>query len=552
MSDFSHVDDYPDVPVSVAATSTTLMTGEWRSVRPVLVERLAPCSAGCPAGNLFPSFAAEIAAGRVADAFTTAIERNPFPRITGRVCPRFCEQECNLASRLGVEAVSIRALERWMGDETAHLPYPQPIDETGLRVAVVGSGPAGLSAAFFLRYRGHRVTVFDRKQRAGGMLRYGIPEYRLPSAIVDDEIERLTNMGVEFRTGWTLGVDATLEELDAEFDGVFVATGAWNHRPMNIEGESLMEPGLAFLEEAGRGSARLVGERCAVVGGGNTAMDVARVLGKMGAEVTVLYRRTASEMPAIAEEYENAVAEGTVFRWLSMPRSVSKDGAELAVSVENMHLGDPDASGRSSPEPTGEFSELRFDAVFSAIGETADTSVFPAEAVDEAGWLAVGEDGTVANSKVLAGGDLISGPATVVEAIASGRMAARAIDRRLGFGHLWPNERDAETVGASEVNPAYAVRHARVADHTTWGVGLFDEETATISGAEALSEIERCLSCGHCNACGTCFVFCPDGAIKWDDGPVLDLQFCKGCGICVTECPGHVVILVNEREATSV
>jgi 2-oxoacid:acceptor oxidoreductase delta subunit (pyruvate/2-ketoisovalerate family) len=314
----------------------------------------------------------------------------------------------------------------------------------------------------------------------------------------------------------------------------------------------LLEPGLAFLSEASRDEANLPGKRCAVIGGGNTAMDVARVLGKLGAQVTVLYRRTDAEMPAIREEYEHAVADGVAFRWLTLPRSVVKERGELVVTVEKMQLGEPDESGRRRPEPTGVTETLRFDGVFSATGETADTTPFPDRLKDPNGWLTVDQDGATRDPLVYAGGDLATGPATVIEAIVAGRRAARAIDHQLGFDDFWPEDDPAETVGAADVNPTYLPHHPRASDPAAMTPAPFAEESLTLSEAEVLREIERCMSCGHCNTCGTCFVFCPDGAITWDNGPVIDYEFCKGCGICVAECPGHAMILVNEREVSHV
>ena len=548
MSGLEHVDEYPEIPVSLASTRTALKTGAWRSVRPVLSERAAPCSLGCPAGIGIPAYLHDIKAGNSSAAFAALIERNPFPRITGRVCPHRCEEACNIAASTGDEALSIRAIERWLGDATAHVAFPKPDASTGKRVAVVGSGPAGLSAAFYLRRSGHHVTVFERRSQAGGVLRYAIPEYRLPSEVVDGELERLVAMGIVFRTGVALGVDITLEDLETSHAAVFIATGAWQQQPLPIDGAGLLQPGLAFLEAVNRGEASLPGEHCAVVGAGNTAMDVARVLRKLGADVTVLYRRTVAEMPAIQEEYEQAVAEGVAFEWLTLPRAIREADGALIATLEAMRLGEPDASGRRRPEPTGALRELRFDGIFAATGERADLTPLPAALRGENGWIDVDGDGATSDPLVFAGGDLATGPATVIEAIVAGRRAARAIDVQLGFGDGWHMEDATEAVGATEVNPTYVAHHARANDHEALVADPFAEERVTLTDAEAIEEIERCLSCGHCNDCRTCFVFCPDGAITWDHGPVIDDEFCKGCGICVTECPGHAMILVNERE----
>ena len=551
MSGLEHVDDYPEIPVSLASTSTILKTGAWRSVRPIFTNRMAPCSASCPAGIGIPAYIDDVRQGKLEAAYAAVTARNPFPRITGRVCPHMCEDRCNLAITTGEESISIRSIERWLGDAGSDLPDPIADEDTGKRIGVVGSGPAGMAAAYYLRRTGHEVAVFDRRPQPGGILRYGIPEYRLPSSVVDAEIARLEEMGIEFRNNVALGTDFTLEDLEAAYAAVFIATGAWQENPIGIEGESLLEPGLEFLEAANRGTADPPGPRCAVIGGGNVAMDVARMLRRLGSDVSVLYRRTANEMPAIREEYEHAVADGVHFHWLVMPRVVEKDGDRLRVTVEEMWLGEPDQSGRLRPEPTGVTCEMHFDGVFSAIGESADTSVFPPRLTNEAGWLDLGESGETVDQMVFAGGDLATGPATVIEAIVAGRRAARAIDERLGFGGAWPPEVALEVVPPKDINLTYMPHHDRSDDHSTTTAAPFAEETETLSEAEILEEIDRCLSCGFCNNCGTCFVFCPDGAIIWDDGPRVDHEFCKGCGICVAECPGHVMVLVNEREVSS-
>lgn len=552
MNRLGHVDDYPEIPVSLAPTSALLKTGAWRSVRPVIAKRTAPCTADCPAAIDIPAYLDALREHRIEDALASFMAHNPFPRITGRVCPHFCEAGCNLAVAGDEEPVSIRSIERWLGDQTADLPHPQPSEETGKHVAVVGAGPAGMAAAFYLRRSGHKVTVFERREQPGGMMRHGIPEYRLPTSIVDEEVARLEAMGVEFRTGVALGTDFTLEDLEAAYAAVFLATGAGKERRSGIRGESLLEPGLPFLEATKRDLATLPGEQCAVIGGGNTAMDVARVLRRMGARVTVLYRRTVDEMPAIAEEFQRAAADGVIFEWLVLPRSVEKLGDELLVTVEHMRLGEPDQSGRRAPEPTGVFREMRFHGIFSATGERADLTPFPERMRDSEGWLDVDAGGATKAPFVYAGGDLATGPATVVEAIVAGRSAAHAVDKHLGLAHLWPEEEPVDTVTPAEVNPTYMPRHDRSDDHEVEMVTRFGEETRTLNETEAAAEIERCLSCGHCNACGTCFVFCPDGAIIWDEGPRIDHEFCKGCGICVVECPGHVMVLVNEREVSNV
>ena len=549
----SHVDDYPEIPVSLRSTVGVLQTGAWRNLRPVLTRRTAPCTAACPAGVPVPHYLDLLARGRVAEAVDLFHLSNPFPRITGRVCPHPCESECNRAHHDG--AVSIRALERHLGDATDSLPRPTAGLDSGHTVAVVGSGPAGLSAAHYLRREGHAVIVHERRELPGGLLRYGIPDYRLPDPVVDAEISALRDMGVEFRTGVSLGSDITLAGLENEYEAVFVAIGAWSERWAGIDGEEAMVPGLDFLNSVAMGETTLPGRHCAVVGGGNTAMDVARVLLRLGADAAVLYRRTEDEMPAIAEEYERAAEDGVRFEFLSLPVAATRVNGEIQLTVAEMRLGPADESGRHRPEPTGVTHTETYDAVFTAIGESADLAAFPTAMVSDDGWLQVAPDGQTTHETVYVGGDLSHGPETVIAAIADGRRAAAAIHGRLNPGAApppWSPAVPEEVVGHKEVNGATVsssgaihLPHMEPAERIAAG---FVEEAATIAAAAALAEVERCYSCGHCNSCGVCFTFCPDVAIAWDDGPTFDLNVCKGCGICATECPGSAIINVPEKE----
>lgn len=553
MSNMDHVDKYPELPISLIPTLGTVKTGEWRNMKPLMMEKASPCTEKCPAAVLIPHYFKHLAEGRVEEAYRVMSLRNPFPAVTGRICPHFCESGCNRQEH--DSSLSIRTVERYLGDASKKIPHPRPQMETGKKIAVVGSGPAGMAAAYYLRVTGHQVVVFEKFEKAGGILRYGIPDYRLPEEVVDREIEKLQEMGIEFKFGVEFGKGLTLDKLKEEFSAVFMATGAWKERGMGVEGEELVQEGLPFLVRVAQGEHTLPGKRCAVIGGGNTAMDVARVLRRMGADVVVLYRRTEAEMPAIREEIEKAQEDGIEFHFLTLPKVVAKNGEGLEVIIEKMKLGEADDSGRRRPVATGETYAESFDALYTAIGELAELKDFPEGLKNQDGWLQVEKSTTTKDEKVFAGGDLVTGPATVVEAIAWGRKAAQAINERVG-GEMpvpeWLKNMSPDLVEAKETNAAYFPKTPRKESHEKAPEerlkGGFREDSATVTEEEMKAEVERCFSCGHCNECGTCLIFCPDVSIQWGPGPIFVYDYCKGCGVCAEECPGHVISFVKEEK----
>ena len=381
----------------------------------------------------------------------------PLPAITGRVCPHFCETACNRDPYDG--PLAIRSLERYLGDAAADLALGGPEEATGKSVAVVGSGPAGLSAAYYLRRSGHEVVVYEKRDRPGGLLRYGIPEYRLPEAVVDAEVARLEALGIEFRTGVALGEGLGLEDLKEAHDAVVVATGAWEGQPMGMPGESLLEAGLEYLEQVARGRVALPGpalrrdrRRQHRHGRGPGAAPP----GRRGHRALPAHRRRDAG-------HRRGVRRGRARRGglrVPQPAAGGGQGGGGAAPHGGAHApGPPDASGRARPEPTGATVDLRFDAVFKAIGEKADLAPFPdALRTGPGGWLAVGAGGSTGDPAVFVGGDLATGPATVVAAIGRGREAADAVNARLGGGYrlpAWVRDEAAEVVASGEVNPAY-------------------------------------------------------------------------------------------------
>jgi|Deesub1362B_J571_1020462.scaffolds.fasta_scaffold00008_316 putative selenate reductase YgfK subunit len=548
---FKKLQDYPDIPVSTATTRYN-KTGSWRNLRPIIKDKAAPCSKACPTNTLIPQYFNAFIDEDITNAGRILTLHNPFPSITGRVCPAFCQTGCN--RRKLDERISIREIERVVGD--AYLPYKaeqKPEKEIDKRIAVVGAGPAGLTCAFYLRKMGYKVKVFEKEERAGGVLRYGIPEYRLPKEILDKEIEVLDNMGIEFEYGKTLGKDITVESLKEKFDAVFIGIGAHVEKRMRIEGEEYFLSGARFLKEVALGKKEPPGKKIAVVGGGNVAMDVVRTLLRLGAEPLILYRRTENEMPALKEEIEKAKEDGIEFKFLTVPVKAKQKDGKIVVTNIKMKLGEPDKSGRRRPVPVegSEYDEI-YDAVITAIGEESDRSCVPEGILGEDGWVyADKKTGATRIEGVFAGGDFVQGPSTVVEAFGWGRKSAEAIDRYLrgeDIGKVKPPERtvsfmlvqmeyfeEKNALKPRELTPKQRIKSLDI------------EENPGFTKEEALEESLRCFSCGVCNSCGICYSYCPDAAILWKNNkPEVDYDYCKGCGLCAKECPRGIIAMEQE------
>ena len=490
----------------------------------------APCVNNCPAGVNVQGYVQLVGQGKYQEALSLIMERLPLPGVLGRVCPHPCESECR---RMEVDrAVAIRELKRFAADQVAPGELPvAPIEERAEKVAVIGSGPAGLTVAYYLRLKGYRVTLFEAFDRLGGMLRAGIPDYRLPPDILDREIEHLLAHGIEARTGVRFGEDLTLEDLEkAGFGAVYLGIGAHGSLSLNIPGEEGPDgivDAVAFLREANFGRAERPGNRVAVVGGGNVAVDAARVALRLGAEaVTVVYRRSQQEMPAYAEEVEGAGKEGIRFEYLSAPvRIVSKNGRVTGLECIRTELGAPDASGRRRPVPVaGSEYVVDCDAVIPAIGQRTDNAWADREPAIQ--WtrrqtLAVNPvTFQTSIAHVFAGGDAVTGPATVIEAVAAGHRAVEAIDRYLNGQDLEAHaDRPADdTTPASdwaeipeETVPAPRARSAQLA--VAERVGSFAEVDAGLSEDQARQEAARCLNCGVCCECMACVKACEAVAI---------------------------------------
>jgi NADPH-dependent glutamate synthase beta subunit-like oxidoreductase len=546
-------------------------TGSWRTQRPVYVDLLPPCNHACPAGENIQQWLYHAEEGPASGGYEAAwrqiMQDNPLPAIMGRVCYRPCETACNRAQ---LDApVGINSVERFLGDEAIRQGWTVPVTapDSGKRVLIVGAGPSGLSAAYHLRLLGHQVTLRDSAVWAGGMMRFGIPAYRLPRDILDAEVGRILAMGVTWEGGQQV-TDLEAAMAEGGFDAAFLAVGAQLGKHAYIPaGDSARILDAVTLLHSMEGAERpQLGRRVAVYGGGNTAMDAARTARRLGAtDAVVVYRRTEDRMPAHPIEVEEAADEGVRMMWLSTIARAD----EGKLSIEKMKL---DETG--FPQPTGEYTELEADTVVLALGQEAELSLLDGVTgvSISGGVVQVGPDLMTGHPGIFAGGDMVPAERTVTVAIGHGKKAARAIDAFLrdkaGNGHLSPPA-DGKAA-AARVTPAATTPAPRLADFSrlnTWyysdapatirpqlnaarRISTFDEVTGGLDESTALFEARRCMSCGNCFECDNCYGVCPDNAVI-NLGPgrryEIDLDYCKGCGICAAECPCGAIDMVGEQ-----
>jgi len=522
-------------------------TGTWRTERPVYLDRRPPCSAACPAGEQIQSWLYEAEDGGYERAWRRLVADNPFPAVLGRVCYHPCETACNRAQL--DEAVGINSVERFLGDEALAQGWslPEPLPDTGRRVLVVGGGPSGLSAAYHLRLLGHAVTICDAGAALGGMMRFGIPAFRLPRDVLDAELDRLLALGISVRLGYR-STDLAADLAEGGFDAAFVAVGAQLSRRAYIPaGQSArVLDALSLLAGVEHGERPRLGRRVVVYGGGNTAMDAARTARRLGAEeALVVYRRTREVMPAADVEVAEALGEGVQLRWLSTVTHV--DGGRL--TLERMRL---DESGK--PVPTGEFEDIEGDALVLALGQEVDHSLLDGlpEVVVRDGVVEVDQDMMTGRPGVFAGGDMVPATRSVAVAVGHGHAAADAVDAWL---RGVPREvvPAAEPAGFDLLNPWYyseAPRSLQPKLRAARQPADFAEVVGGLDAATALFEARRCLSCGNCFGCDNCYGLCPDNAvIKTSEGHgyAIDLDYCKGCGICAAECPAGAITMRPEE-----
>ena len=527
-------------------TSRSNHTGSWRVERPTYVDRLPPCNNACPAGENIQGWLYEAESGAYESAWRALVEENPFPAIMGRICFHPCESACNRAQV--DEAVGINAVERFLGDYAIEQGWRLPAagPASGRRVLVVGAGPAGLSATYHLRRRGHHVRLVDSAPQLGGMMRYGIPAYRLPRRVLDAEIDRVIDMGVEVVLNHNVA-DIEAERSSGHFDALFLAVGAQLGKRVNIPaGDSAkILDAVSYLRDVADENPPLLGRRVVVYGGGDTAMDAARTARRLGAtEAVVVYRRNQDKMPAHGEEYEQALGEGVTMRWLSTINRVDAD----KIVIEKMRL-----NAEGYPESTGDYEELGADAVVLALGQDTDLSLLARAADVEVhdGAVQVAQDLMTNGRGVFAGGDAVPAERTATVAVGHGKKAARGIDAfvRGVAADVTPKHELADFAHLNTWYYSDAERTQRPELERIRRQDNFDEVVLGLTERNALFEARRCMSCGNCFECDNCFGVCPDNAvIKLGDGTYdVNLDYCKGCGVCARECPCGAIEMVPER-----
>ena len=539
--------DHPYAITLDVGSSLANHTGSWRTERPVYVDRLPPCNNACPAGENIQKWLYHAESGDYETAWRTLTQDNPLPAVMGRVCYHPCEGACNRAQI--DEAVGINSVERFLGDTAIRngWTFAPPQTETGKRVLIVGAGPSGLSAAYQLRRRGHAIEIHEAGPFAGGMMRFGIPKYRLPRDVLDAEIKRITDLGVTLKLNSK--VNRITDSMKAgKFDAAFLAVGAHIGKRAYIPAGSAAKilDAVSLLRSMEGEDRPLLGRRVVVYGGGNTAIDAARTAKRLGAtEAIIVYRRTRDRMPAHDFEVEEALQEGIMMKWLSTIKRMD----EGVLTVEKMQLDE-----KGFPQPTGEFETLETDSLVLALGQDVDLSLLdgvPGLQIKD-GVVQVDTNMMTGHVGIFAGGDMVPSERTVTVAVGHGKKAARHIDAWLhGEAYIAPERHELASI--DKMNSWYyadAPKTVRPMLEVVRRQSTFEEVQGGLDETNALYEARRCLSCGNCFECDNCYGVCPDNAvIKLGSGKRFrfNYDYCKGCGVCAQECPCGAIKMITEE-----